>query len=194
MKNLLRLFKKERKNRNFSSNVNLFNEQTSQLNNISWSETPKTSESFVMQSVVDTGVFDYKDNEYSFYVTYEQTLDRNLRMIYCWFRVFVSHENDRKEIGCLKGAFFDNAFQETEWQKKGLLELIEIESDFQNLGLGSHLLKIYLNYVINLGAKTVTAKKARYSEQLVRFYRRFGFEINGRDIKLDLAKYQKIFC
>gem|GEM_PF-3536307 len=150
----------------------------------------KTDEPFAMQSIVDIGVFKHKNKEHAYYITYEQILDRNLRMIYCWFRIFIQHKNNLQEIGCLKGAFFDNAFREVKWQQKGLLELIEIDNDFQNLGLGSKLLKIYLNYLISLGAKTVIAKKARYSEQLARFYKRFGFEIDNRNISLNLEKYE----
>jgi|GEM_PF-6592969 len=115
MRNLLQLYRKGRKNRNCSNGNSLFSEQITQLKNFSWSNPPKTGETFTLQSFVDIGVFRQNGKEQQYYITYEQTLDKNLRMIYCWFRVFIPHKCNLKQIGYLKGAFFDNAFREVKW-------------------------------------------------------------------------------
>lgn len=59
-----------------------------------------------------------------------------------------------------------------------LLGDICLEKPIRNLGLGSKIMKFFLDYVEQNGYKTVTGNLVGEREKLIRFYTRFGFTIH----------------
>lgn len=89
-------------------------------------------------------------------------------------------------VGSLIGNYNIDAFSPyiQEWNKNGVLDLIEIEEIYQGKGYGTLFLYVYIGFMKKIGAIQISAKKQRYDEKLVKFYSQFGFEIENRDMVL----------
>jgi GNAT superfamily N-acetyltransferase len=69
-----------------------------------------------------------------------------------------------------------------QWQKTATLDYIEIKPSHRGQGYGAVLLLVLLECMKSIDCISLIAKKAKYSEALVRFYSRAGFKIEGRQM------------
>lgn|GEM_PF-5427657 len=73
-------------------------------------------------------------------------------------------------------------------EKIAFLEKIDADPYFQGKGYGTLLLSVYLKHMENMGIEKILSTKARYDERLVRFYKKFGFDIDYRKLTLYISK------